>query len=177
MVIEIDDCDCLETSAAAPAPNRLIAWLDDGVDSHGARYLEIRRRLIEYFDRHNRPEPEEMADETLRRINDTLEEREPIHAASPAAYCYVVAKRVLLGDLATAAVRVAAEQRAEALDRNIEALPVDERALLVEYYGTPTAARGDRRRALAERLGVSLHTLAVRAWHVRDAIMRRVQLS
>lgn len=175
MVIEIDDC--LETSAATPAPVRLIAWLDAGVDSHGARYLEIRRRLIEYFDRHNRSEPEDLADETLRRIGDTLEEREPIDAPSPAAYCYVVAKRVLLGDVATAAVRMAEEQRAEALDRNIEALPIDERALLVEYYGPPTVERRERRVALAERLGVSLHTLAVRAWHIRDAIMRRVQLS
>src|SRR5262249_51151547 len=121
MVIEIDDC--LETRAAAPAPNRLMTWLDDGVDSHGERYLEIRRRLIEYFDRHSRPEPDDLADETLRRIGDTLEERAPIDAPSPAAYCYVVAKRVLLGDLATAAVRRAEEQRAESLDRDIETLP------------------------------------------------------
>src|SRR5262252_6778787 len=132
MVIEIDDRDCLETSAAAPAPNRLIAWLDDGVESHGARYLEIRRRLIEYFDRHNRPEPEDLADETLRRVGDALDEGERIDAPSPAAYCYTVAKRVLLGDLATAAVRRAEEQRAESLDRNIESLTIDERSLLLE---------------------------------------------
>jgi hypothetical protein len=28
---------------------RLLAWLDDGVPSHGERYLEMRRRLVSYF--------------------------------------------------------------------------------------------------------------------------------
>jgi hypothetical protein len=176
MVIEIDDG--FETSAAAPpALIRLTAWLDAGVESHGERYLEIRRRLIEYFDRHNRPDPEQLADDTLQRISDALDERQPIDAPSPAAYCYVVAKRVLLGELATAAVRMAEEQRGEYLDRSIAALAHDERTLLLEYYSTPPAARHARRVALAGRLGVTLQALALRACRIREALMRRVQPS
>jgi hypothetical protein len=175
MLMEIDDC--LETDDALPAPPRLIAWLDDGVDSHGERYVEIRRRLVDYFDRHNRPAPEDLADETLQRISDALDERQPIDAPSPAAYCYVVAKRVLLGDLATAAVRLAEERRTESLDRGIEALPDDDRTLLFEYYGTPPAARRERRAALAGRLGLTLHALAIRACRMREALMRRTELS
>jgi len=30
---------------------RLLAWLDEGTDSAGERYLEMRRRLVGYFDR------------------------------------------------------------------------------------------------------------------------------
>jgi len=29
----------------------LLEWLDDGIDSQGEKYLEMRRRLVAYFDR------------------------------------------------------------------------------------------------------------------------------
>src|SRR5262249_22158509 len=38
---------------------RLLVWLDDGIESHGERYLDMRRRLVSYFDRRNRPSPDE----------------------------------------------------------------------------------------------------------------------
>ena len=53
---------------------RLLEWLDEGLDSHGERYLEMRRRLVAYFDRRNRPDADELADETLSRIGRTLEQ-------------------------------------------------------------------------------------------------------
>ena len=30
---------------------RFLQWLDEGQDSSGERYLEMRRRLVRYFDR------------------------------------------------------------------------------------------------------------------------------
>src|SRR5262245_57432491 len=32
---------------------RLLVWLDDGIESHGEQYIEMRRRLVSYFDRRN----------------------------------------------------------------------------------------------------------------------------
>src|SRR5262245_50899636 len=37
---------------------RLLEWLDDGAESCGETYLEMRRRLVFYFDRRNRPFPD-----------------------------------------------------------------------------------------------------------------------
>src|SRR6185295_3936382 len=34
---------------------RLLVWLDDGIESHGEQYIEMRRRLVSYFDRRSRP--------------------------------------------------------------------------------------------------------------------------
>ena len=79
--------------------NRLLQWLDDGVESHGDRYLEMRRRLVSYFDRRNRRSAEELADETLNRIGRTLESGGVIMTRPPARYCYVVARFVLLEDI------------------------------------------------------------------------------
>src|SRR5882762_8496103 len=53
--------------------SRLLEWLDDGADSSGETYLEMRRRLVLYFDRRNRLSADELADETLNRIGRTLE--------------------------------------------------------------------------------------------------------
>ena len=51
-----------------PAFSRLLEWLDNGVESHGETYLEMRRRLVSYFDRRNRLAADELADETLEAI-------------------------------------------------------------------------------------------------------------
>jgi len=89
-----------EEHALTPlAFSRLLEWLDDGNDTHGESYLEMRRRLVSYFDRRNRPAPDELADETLNRVARTLEETGTIGIRPPARYCYVVARFVLLEDL------------------------------------------------------------------------------
>ena len=69
--------------------DRLLEWLDDGTESHGERYLEMRRRLVSYFDRRNRPAADELADETLNRVARTLEQTGDIATRPPARYCYV----------------------------------------------------------------------------------------
>src|SRR6476660_9461513 len=79
--------------------SRLLEWLDDGVDSQGETYLEMRRRLVFYFDRRNRLSADELADETFNRIGRTLEKDGAIAVTPPARYCYVVARFVLLEDV------------------------------------------------------------------------------
>ncbi len=76
--------------------HRLLDWLDEGADSSGQRYLEMRQRLGLYFDRKNCPAPEELADETLTRVSRRLEEEGAITGDAPARYCYIVARFVFL---------------------------------------------------------------------------------
>src|SRR5262245_39264859 len=78
---------------------QLLAWLDEGANSDGSRYLEIRKRLVLYFDRKNCLTPDELADETLNRVARRLEEEGTITTDAPAHYCYIVARFVLLEDL------------------------------------------------------------------------------
>ena len=78
--------------------HRLLAWLDDGVDSGGETYIEMRRRLVAYFDRRNRPFADDLADQTFNRISKTLDQSGSIAVKPPARYCYVVARFVLLED-------------------------------------------------------------------------------
>jgi DNA-directed RNA polymerase specialized sigma24 family protein len=177
---------------------RLLAWLDDGVESHGERYLEMRRRLVTYFDRRNRPSAEDLADETLNRIAKTLEQTGAIATKPPARYCYVVAKFVLLEDVrrvrrlvpldeswlgaADRDARVASdtglrlrEHRLDCLDRCLEELKPDQRELIVEYYAEVRRQKIERRRDLATRFGISMNALAIRAFRIRDGLMACVE--
>ena len=175
---------------------RLLEWLDDGVESHGDTYLEIRRRLVAYFERRNRRASDELADETLNRIAHTLETAGAIAVTPPARYCYVVARYVLLEDFRRDRSQVSIDERRPGgespadrlpqplpdeteisrqerlsqLDCCLAALPAEQRELVIEYYKDSGRTRIERRRELARRLGISMNALGIRACRIRDAI-------
>ena len=171
---------------------RLLEWLDDSVDSNGETYLEIRRRLVAYFDRRNRPGADELADETLNRVSRTLEESGSIATTPPLRYCYVVARFVLLEDIrrgrrfipvdeartGTASEPLRSfddaasvhEQRLDCLDRCLQKLKPEQRELAIEYYRDARGQRIERRRNLATRLGITMNALGIRASRIRSAI-------
>jgi DNA-directed RNA polymerase specialized sigma24 family protein len=181
----------------------LLEWLDDGIDSHGENYLEMRRRLVAYFDRRNRTAADELADETLNRVAKTLEAEGEIVARPPARYCYAVARFVLLEDFRRDRKHVALdpqrgadpsrssslslvssdsgavlqEQRLESLDRCLEALRPEQRELVIEYYRDAHRERIERRRRLADRLGISMNALGIRACRIRDQLMTCMEAS
>ena len=173
--------------------SRLLEWLDDGVDSQGETYLEMRRRLVMYFDRRNRLSADELADETLNRIGRTLE-KTTITIRPPARYCYVVAKFVLLEDFrrerqhvaldesrseaSAIGARVArvddgmalTERRLECLDRCLDELKPEQRELVVDYYRDTRRQKIERRREIAKRLGISMNALGIRACRIRSQL-------
>jgi DNA-directed RNA polymerase specialized sigma24 family protein len=179
---------------------RLLEWLDDGADSHGERYLEMRRRLVSYFDRRNRPDADELADDTFNRIARTLEQTGVIATTPPARYCYVVARFVLLENFRrdrrfvpyddtrdtvsgprliglfepNEHLAIQAE-RLDCLDRCLEELRPEQRDLAIEYYRDARRQRIERRRNLATRLGITMNALAIRACRLRDALMTCVE--
>jgi DNA-directed RNA polymerase specialized sigma24 family protein len=176
--------------------SRLLEWLDDGVESHGETYLEMRRRLVAYFDRRNRLSADELADETLNRVGRILDETGAIAIKPPARYCYVIARFVLLEDFRrertfahfdeaqtadASKVRSVTlpeadedlpiqEQRLESLDRCLEELKPDQRELVVEYYRDVGRQKIERRRDLAKRLGITMNALGIRACRIRDVL-------
>jgi DNA-directed RNA polymerase specialized sigma24 family protein len=171
---------------------RLLHWLDDGTQSNGETYLEMRRRLVAYFDRRNRPSPDALADETFDRITRTLQKDESIAVTPPARYCYVIARFVLLEDLrrvdrtvpfdetrqialtgVTPADETAADvkdRRLACLDRCLTRLSADQRELVVEYYRDAKRERIDRRREIAARLGITMNALGIRLCRLRAGL-------
>jgi DNA-directed RNA polymerase specialized sigma24 family protein len=173
--------------------HRFLAWLDDGSDSRGERYLDIRDRLVHYFARRGSPTPDDLADETLNRVARRLEEIGSIDDIEPARYCYVVAKFVLLESSRRRAALPAAladregnfaippamltdqvvedrERLFECLGRCLEAQPASERELILAYYRTDSGSAHTQRKQLAERLGLTANSLAIRACRIRSRL-------
>jgi RNA polymerase sigma factor (sigma-70 family) len=191
-----------ERGLSAIAFTRLLEWLDDGVDSYGEKYLEMRRRLIAYFDRRNRPFADDLADDTLNRIGQTLERGGTIGITPQARYCYVVARFVLLEDVrrnhrrvslneswhadgeSPSPQRLAADlrqtrdesddDRLESLDQCLEELTPEHRRLIVDYYRDDGREKISRRADMAKRLGISMNALSIRACRIRAQLQARM---
>jgi DNA-directed RNA polymerase specialized sigma24 family protein len=182
---------------------RLLDWLDNGVDSHGERYVEMRRRLTAYFDRRNRPLADELADETLNRIGRTLQRDGVITVTPQERYCYVVAKFVLLEDVRREQRHVRedmslpsdpeswkghrtsltpndtaaySEARLAGLDRCLDSLEPDVRTIILDYYRDAGRERIARRREMARALGITMNALGIRVCRIRAALEARMAM-
>jgi RNA polymerase sigma factor (sigma-70 family) len=172
---------------------KFLHWLDEGVDSGGERYLEMRRRLAFYFDRKNCLCPDDLADETLNRVARKVEEKGTISGLSPAHYCYIVARFVFLEHLrhehretaleeaadsnphigfpaASSNVAASGTERLDCLEECLNKLEGKERELILEYYQGDKRVKIDRRAQLAARLGLSLNALSIRACRIRNKL-------
>jgi DNA-directed RNA polymerase specialized sigma24 family protein len=171
----------------------LLNWLGEGSDSQGVAYLEMRRRLVGYFDRKNCAAPEELADETLNRVARRIEEEGSITSDTPAKYCYIVARFVFLeylrarksevpinelvrhpaGEVAIAESSDEQEGREKllsCLERCVGGLPPTSRDLILRYYCGEQRVKIENRRALAQHLEISINALAIRACRIREKL-------
>ncbi len=167
-----------------------IEWLDAGVPSDGESYVEMHRRLHAYFVRKGCAAADVLADETLARVARRLAEEGAITTVSPAHFCYLTARYVLLEHLrspdrghavlppdvrahAAPADAGAREQALARLERCLSELDPRDRDLILSYYAGDRSARIAARRDLAARLGLSANALMIRASRLRDRLRER----
>jgi DNA-directed RNA polymerase specialized sigma24 family protein len=166
----------------------LLDHLDADRDRAGERYEVLRRTLTRFFEWRGAPFPEEHADETFNRVARKL--GEGVDIKNIGGYCYEVARLVFLETLKgpdsrraeleaiahkAAAVDLsneAAEKEAylSCLEVCLEGLPAESRELIVEYYRDDKRGRSDRRKELADRLGLRREALANRAQRLRGKL-------
>src|ERR1700739_3445532 len=142
----------------------------------------MRRRLVAYFDRKNSPSADELADETLARVAQKLEEKGQITDLSPAHYCYITAKFVFLESIRAAKhsqtgleeITVDAQLRLEATSSALQKLPPEDQErrftcldlclkklsatdseLILEYHQGEQQEKIQRRRQLSEKMGLT----------------------
>jgi DNA-directed RNA polymerase specialized sigma24 family protein len=166
---------------------QFLDWLDGGSDSGGHRYVEMRRRLVFYFDRKNCPSPDELADETLNRVTRRLKEEGTIISDTPAHYCYIVARFVFLESLRQSRRQGAfdermgaipdsteeqreAQRRSDCLERCMRNLKSQDHILITNYYQGEQRTKIENRRAMATRLGITMNALSIRASRIRDRL-------
>ena len=170
--------------------DKLLASLGDDRESAGERYLEIRSNLIRFFEWRGSPFPEDHADETINRIAKRISEREEIR--NPASYFLGVARMLLLeinrerirqqqalNELTSLSNTSNQPDESEAalqcLRECLQHLSSENRELILEYYNGEKAAKIDSRKKLAERFGIPVNTLRMRALRIREDLQRCVE--
>lgn len=184
-------------TTTASAFQRLLHWLDGGTNSEGQKYLEMRRRLVAYFDRKNCTTPDDLADETLNRVARRLEEENISEAEEPAKYCYIVARFIFLEHLrssrqqealasdlkrnATQAITAFDQVQEEkdvmlsCLEGCINRLEPAGRQIILGYYVGKEREKIADRRSLAQSLGITSNALSIRACRIRTRLEQCVR--
>jgi len=182
--------------------NTLLACLDPDHDHAGRKYENIRRGLITFFECRGSSYPEDHADETINRVARRLTEGKQIYVENAASYFYGVARNVLKEHWEAPAQAPSAleslppsknpsedpshlderqlererrEQQLESLEHCLEGLASHDRSLISEYYRGETSAKIQNRKSLAERLGVPLNALRIRALRIRERLENCVE--
>lgn len=162
----------------------LLDWLDSNREQAGIKYEEIRRRLIKIFTGRGCVDSEDLADETINRVTSKLDEIENEFTGDRARYFYGVANKVLMEYLRRkppqpppllASDSNRAEQEYRCLEQCIARLSDENRELLLEYYGAEGKAKIEKRKQLAEKLGIAPNALRIRAYRIRLALQECVE--
>lgn len=146
-------------------------------------YELARRRLVRYFDRHVQRDAEWCADETFDRAMRRMEEGKIVTNLMP--YLYEIARFIVMETIkedqkmSKAVIEIQVEPRRvqtdneepnprlDCFDRCLEELPPESRTLILEYYEDEGEAKIKHHTAMADRLGITMNALRLRAHRIR----------
>jgi DNA-directed RNA polymerase specialized sigma24 family protein len=178
----------------------LLLHLDSDRQRAGSRYEELRTRLTRFFQWKGCREAEELADEVFDRAGRRLAAGEELRSGNPASFLQGIARLVHLEHLRKQGKSVplpeedvlSADPPEEpswsqlALRACLAELGPEERSLILGYYDLESTvrpedgetvletvaegAKGKRRRLLAERNGLTLNSLRIRAHRLRQRL-------
>jgi DNA-directed RNA polymerase specialized sigma24 family protein len=163
--------------------NRLLGWLARDREGAGRRYEEIRSRLIKIFVCRGCSTPEDLADQTINRVAGKLEQIESTYVGNPALYFYGVAEKIFLEHVRRESVPLRpvppysnedAETKYECLEQCMDGLSMENRELILAYYGGEEGSKIRRRKDLAGQRGLGANALWIRAHRIRESLKRCV---
>lgn len=161
--------------------DRLLASLHPDREQAGREYEVIRVKLVKLFQWRGCVSPEDLSDETLNRVAKKIEAGEVIRDVQ--AYVGGVARLVWLESvkaqrrerltldqlpqLAKTPEPDSAKRRLVCFESCLSALSVSSRELIIDYHRKEKSARIELRKRLAEKLGIELNALRIRAHRIR----------
>lgn len=155
--------------------DRFLSWLHPDPDKAGDKYRDIQRRLIRIFVCRGCGCPEDLADETINRVILKAGEIADGYKGDPALYFFSVARYVHheylrekpIPQPPPAEEPSSTDEEYECLEHCVSALAEKSRELFLQYYEDETGTKMQNRRKLAEKLGIPLNALRIRACRIR----------
>ncbi|MBC7911154.1 MAG: sigma-70 family RNA polymerase sigma factor [Pyrinomonadaceae bacterium] len=159
----------------------LLDWLSPDREQAGRIYEQVRCKLIRIFAGRGCFAAEDMADETINRVAKKVHEISDTYVGDPSYYFYGVAQYILLEHSRKKPVVLPPpppvqdsaddlEQEYECLEKCMQHLPERSRELVIEYYLKAKSNKSEHRRELAQRLGIALNALRIRAFRIRATL-------
>lgn len=177
----------LKWALTRQAFDRLLECLGPERESAALAYERLRLRLVKFFTWERCADPDGCADEALNRVARRLEQGADVRQVE--RFTLGVARMVLLEERARArrfatigtepahvpSPAVETEKALAALERSLDALPLEQRTFLLEYYRGDGRSRSERRRKMAGDLGIELNALRNRAMRLRERVEASVR--
>jgi DNA-directed RNA polymerase specialized sigma24 family protein len=179
-----------------PSPeawNKFLTLLDADAERAGEKYWNIQKKLITFFECRRCMEAERLADVSLNRVIRRYFEGE--NFKSLMGYVYGVAKIVFLESLAEQRQRQAVQDHLTrageptsepagadgdddlqvCFDACMAELQSGDRKFIKEYYEELRRKKIDKRKSMAEELGISPNAVALRAFHIRERLKKCIK--
>jgi len=166
--------------------DKLLQWLNPDRDLAGVKYETIRVRIIKIFTCRGCHAAEELADETINRVTVKVNDLADNYVGDPALYFYGVANNVFLEYLKKRVSQKIppptppdpidnVEREYDCLEQCMQKLSEGSRELVVRYYRDERRAKIDHRKELADRLGIAINALRIRAHRIRKTLQGCVE--
>lgn len=168
--------------------DEILAWLNPDREVAGTIYVQLRNDLTKIFTWNRCPDPEGLTDEVFDRVARKVHDLRHSFVGEPKLFFYGVARNLLKevpkkvktqislqgtepasNPLADAAEETAS-MREDCLRSCLEKLSQDKRELIIAYYAKDKQAKIDNRTEIAQRLGISVETLRVKAYRIRGTL-------
>jgi RNA polymerase sigma factor (sigma-70 family) len=166
----------------------ILAWLNPDRDMAATIYVQLQHDLAKVFTWNRCPDPEGLTDEVFDRVARKVHHLRQTFVGDPKLYFYGVARNLIKEIPKKAKTQLplegtepasnpledveeeAAMIREECLRKCLQKLSEDKRELIIAYYTKEKQAKIDHRTEIAQRLGISVETLRVKAFRIRGTL-------
>jgi len=165
--------------------NDLLAIFDSDPARAGDKYIELYQNLVRYFQWNQKPDAEDLAQETFKRGFNRLQEGQQLTTQQPAGYFFGIARNLVREEwrarkpdqletedqppFPNPFLRLDTAEQQILLKECIGKLSREEFEMLLEYF------EGDAQ-ALAQKIGLQPGTLRLRIHRVRKRLEKLVSL-
>jgi RNA polymerase sigma factor (sigma-70 family) len=166
----------------------ILAWLNADRDVAAAIYVQLRQDLAKMFLWGRCADPEGMTDEVFDRVAKKVADVKPTYEGDPRLYFRAVANNLIKEnnkriktqlslegiDLPEPAISETEDEIAadieDCLQQCLQKLGTDKRELILGYYAKEKQAKIDHRYELAQNFGITVETLRVRVFRIRESL-------
>ena len=161
--------------------DRFLFWLDPNREEAARKYEAIRRKLIKIFICRGCMDAEDLADVTITRVVRKVQEIAETYVGDPALYFSGVARKVSLERFKKQPISLPPpiqdspeekERQHKCLESCLSRLTADNRQVVLDYYKGDKTEKIERRKTMAEKLGINTNALRIRVHRIRAILQK-----